>query len=117
MSRKLQNYLRKYRKRAGLSQKEVAFLLGLKNGATVSRYEMFQRLSILETILAYEVIFGVSVRELFCGVFERVNKDVIHRAKLLTRTIQEGKVDGATDRKLELLRMIIVEQQILAENS
>jgi transcriptional regulator with XRE-family HTH domain len=117
MSRKLQNYLRTYRKQVGLSQKEVAFLLGLKSGATVSRYEVFQRLSILETILAYEVIFGVPVRELFGGVFEKVNQDVIRRANLLAGALQEEKASRATARKLELLKMIIVEHQILAENS
>ncbi len=37
-SHKLANYLRAYRKRSGLSQSEVAYLLGCKNGAQVSRY-------------------------------------------------------------------------------
>ena len=117
MSRKLPNYLRTFRKRSGLLQKEMAFLLGLESDATVSRHELFQRLSILETILAYEVIFGVPVRELFGGTFEKVNKDVIRRAKRLTRTLQEEKADRTTTRKLELLRAIIVEPQILEENS
>jgi transcriptional regulator with XRE-family HTH domain len=117
MSRKLQNYLRTYRKRFCLSQKEVAFLLGVKNGAKASRYERLQRVPLLETILAYEVIFKVPVRELFGGVFEKVNEDVIRRAKLLTRILQEGKADRATTRKLELLSAIIAEHQIHTDNS
>ena len=36
---KLENYLRTYRKRSGLTQREVAFLVGCRNGAQVSRYE------------------------------------------------------------------------------
>ena len=115
MSRKLPNYLRTYRKRFGLSQKEMALLLGLESAATVSRYEQSQRLSVLETILAYEVIFGVPVRELFGGLSEKVNEDVIRRAKSLTRTLQKNAADGATARKFELLRMI-VEPQIVSEN-
>ena len=111
MSRKLQNYLRTYRKRFGLSQKEVAFLLGVKNSAKASRYERLQRVPLLETILAYEAIFRVPVRELFGGVFEKVNKDVVRRAKLLTRTLQEGEADRITIRKLEMLSAIIVEHQ------
>ena len=39
MASYLHNYLRTYRKRAGLSQAEVAFLLGCHSGAKVSRYE------------------------------------------------------------------------------
>ena len=71
----------------------------------------------LETALAYEAIFGVPVRELFGGMFEKVNLDVIRRANLLACALQEEKASRATARKLELLRMIIVEHQILAENS
>ena len=55
MSHKLQNYLRTYRKRSGLSQDEVAFLLGCQTGAKVSRYEPFARKPSLETLFAYEV--------------------------------------------------------------
>jgi hypothetical protein len=38
-TRKLQNYLRMYRKRFGFSQDELAFLLSCHSGATMSRYE------------------------------------------------------------------------------
>jgi hypothetical protein len=54
---------------------------------------------------------------LFGGVFERVNKDVIRRAKLLADALQEEEAGQEATRKLELLRVIIVEPQILAENS
>lgn len=71
-SHSLQNYLRMYRKRAGLSQDEVAFLLGVKSGAKVSRYERRRRVPPLETALAYEAIFRIPVRELFLGTYEQV---------------------------------------------
>ena len=71
-SRKLPNYLRTYRKRAGLSQEEVAFLLGCQDGHKASRYELRKRKPNLETVLAYELIFGTPARELFAGVFEDV---------------------------------------------
>ena len=44
MIHKLENYLRTYRKKSGLTQREVAFLLGCQNGAQVSRYEKRRRL-------------------------------------------------------------------------
>lgn len=43
MPGKLTNYLRAFRKRAGFSQKEISFLLGIKSGAKVSRYEHFKQ--------------------------------------------------------------------------
>src|SRR5258708_4349170 len=58
MSRKLPNYLRMYRKRSGLSQEETALLLGYPNGQQVSRCERFTRQPSLQTILAYEAVFG-----------------------------------------------------------
>ena len=114
---KLYNYLRAYRRRAGLTQEEIAFLIGSKEATKISHYEVFRKMPSLETALAYEVIFGASVRELFGGMFEKANQDVIRRANLLTRALQEGKASRATARKLKLLRMITVEHQIVSENS
>src|SRR5437660_10555182 len=67
-SHRLQNYLRTYRRKSGLTQQEVAFLLGRKNGAQLSRYEKRQHLPPLRTALACEAIFHVPVAELFGGV-------------------------------------------------
>ena len=67
---KLENYLRTYRKRSGLTQREVAFLVGCRNGAQVSRYEKRRRLPPLRMALACEAAFGVPVSELFAGLRE-----------------------------------------------
>ena len=71
---KLENYLRTYRKRSGLSQREVAFLVGCRNGAQVSRYEKRRRLPPLRTALACEAAFGVPVSVLFAGLREAVRE-------------------------------------------
>ena len=92
-------------------------MIGAKEETKISHYEFFRKVPTLETALAYEAIFGTPVRELFGGIFEKVNQDVIRRAELLARTLREKKADRTTARKLELLRMIIVEPQILSENS
>jgi hypothetical protein len=41
----------------------VAILLGCKKGTKVSRYERFARKPSLETLFAYEVVFGAPARE------------------------------------------------------
>ena len=76
---KLHNYLRAHRKRAGLTQREVAFLLGLKASGPISELEKRHRLPLLRTALALEVIFGVSAGELFPGMRQTVNADVEKR--------------------------------------
>ena len=86
----LPNYLRANRKRLALSQDEVAFLLGNKGGANVSRYERFDREPSLETALALEVIFQRSASELFGGLYQKVEREVMERAKILAyRTNQK----------------------------
>src|SRR6202521_2855546 len=88
---RLENYLRTYRRKSGLTQQEVGCLLGRETGAQVSRYEKRHRLPPLETALAYEEIFGVPVSELFAGIRQSVGRDVARRrlelrAKLQTKT-------------------------------
>ena len=75
----LPNHLRSFRKRVGLSQAEVARLLGCESGSKVSRYERFARTPSLETALACEIIFDVPARILFPGLFARTRRDVLPR--------------------------------------
>ena len=89
---KLDNYLRTYRKRAGLSQEEIAYLLGACNGTKMGRYECFKRTPNLQTALACEAIFGVPVRELFAGVYERAERTVARRGRCLNKRIGPERV-------------------------
>src|SRR5437762_13043164 len=90
MSHKLENYLRTYRKQSGLSQDEVARSSGCQNGTKVSRYERFARKPSLETLFAYEVVFGAPARELFAGAYQKVEKRISNRAQLLTRILNRA---------------------------
>jgi transcriptional regulator with XRE-family HTH domain len=82
----LSNYLRIHRKRLSLSQEEVAFLLGargLDKGIKVCRDENFVREPSLQAALAYEVIYGKPIRELFAGLYAQVEREVVERAGIL----------------------------------
>jgi hypothetical protein len=65
----------------------------------VCRYERFVREPSLETALAYEVIFKRSVSELFGGVYQKAERDVAERAKLLAARQDRGKANQQTIRK------------------
>jgi len=84
---RLDNYLRMHRKRADLSQAEVAFLLGLENGSDVSRHEQNRRVPSLDAALAYEVILGQPVVELFAGRIERLARRLSSPASRLAERI------------------------------
>jgi len=106
-SHKLTNYLRFYRKRLGLSQREVAFLLGWCGASQPSRYEHFSRVPRLRTALALAVIFRVSVYDLFSGEYHNVENAVGLRARRLEARLTMESPDRGTTRKLALLRTII----------
>jgi transcriptional regulator with XRE-family HTH domain len=106
MSPQLPNYLRANRKRLGLSQEEIAFLLGALNGAKVCRYERFVRQPSLETALACEVIFQKSIRELFLGLYKEIERDVIERARVLAHKTGRRPSSPQTLQKCQALGMI-----------
>lgn len=103
---RLPNYLRVHRKRLGLSQSEVGFLLGCRASSPTSRYEHFTRTPKLRTALALAVIMRVPIYELFSGEYQKVEKAICQRAKLLEERLTAETPDGPTLRKLALLRMI-----------
>lgn len=110
MSRNLDNYLRTYRKKAGLSQDEVAFLLGSQSGAKVSRYERHTREPNLRTLFALEVIFRAPSRKLFAGIYERVERITVKRASaLVERFAAIESPDRMLAHKLAALKAIVEE--------
>ena len=112
MSAPLENYLRTHRRRSGLSQDEIAFLLGRKSGAKVCRYEQRVRKPTLETALAYEAILRVPVSELFAGLYRKVEKEIIARAEEMAGRLVSANTVRVTPRKLATLRAISSAQPV-----
>ena len=106
MAKRLHNYLLTHRKRFGLTQAEVAFLMGCRHKTKVSDYEQRARRPVLETALAYEVVFGTPVRELFAGMFDEVEVVTHRRARALARKLSAVTQTPHIVRKLELLSRI-----------
>lgn len=110
-STQLPNYLLANRKRLALSQDEVAFLLGTKSGAKVSRYERFVREPNLKTALECEAIFQRSVSELFSGMYQQAEQNVAQRAKALAERPQPTKATAQSVRKREALSALASRSQ------
>jgi transcriptional regulator with XRE-family HTH domain len=107
---KLPNYLKTYRKRASLSQDDVAFLLGARTGAKVCRYERFVREPSLRTALAFVVIFQTPEKELFAGLYQNAQKQVTARINILTQKLARSKPSRLTAHKLKILKAIVAER-------
>ncbi len=101
------NYLRTFRRRIGFSQDEVAFLLGGFEGTTVSRHEHSRRIPLLGTALMYELIFGISIRDLYPGIFRQVHRSVRDRARGLRQSLRRQKESPRRDRKIGILDRLI----------
>ena len=102
MPRPLNNYIKTHRKRLGLSQDELALLLGVEEGATVSRYES-GRIPSLETAIALSRVFGVSVESLFFGEVLKVESLLAQRVHALKERVEKETHRGDSERKLEIL--------------
>jgi transcriptional regulator with XRE-family HTH domain len=103
------SYLRTYRKRGGLTQDEMAFLIGYQSGTKVSRFERLARQPNLETALACQVVFGIPAHKLFPGMFAEVEKTVTERARMLASRLKAnpGEHDSGLRHKLAILSAIV----------
>jgi transcriptional regulator with XRE-family HTH domain len=106
MSAPLANYLLTHRKRMGFSQAETAALLGFAREDVVSRFERGARKPSLETALAYEAIFGIPAKDLFAGVYRKVEKATRARALLLASKLSDAKSGKMISRKLLTLELV-----------
>lgn len=100
-------YLRAHRRRLGLTQRELATLLGFSHEWNVCRYEQDIRTPDLEIACACQVIFDVPVGELFPGIYASVEDRVIKRAEELVASLKAGKPGPRRDHKLQSLSALL----------
>jgi transcriptional regulator with XRE-family HTH domain len=86
------SYLKAYRQRSGLSQADVARLLGFDAPVSISRYETFQRVPHLETALALEILFDASIAQLFPQVAEKVIADLLQETTAFQSDLENGEL-------------------------
>lgn len=103
----LASYIRTHRKRSGLSQKELDYLLGYPYEGQVSRHERMFCFPSLVVALRYQAIFHVPVSELFQGIYETEQHSIEEKlAKMeddLHQCSSKGRKAPMTARKLEWL--------------
>lgn len=103
----LPNYLRMHRKQSGFNQKEIAYLLGQKDGTSVCREEQCESIPSLKTALAYEAIYQVPVSEIFSGIYEEVREQVHDKADDLIVAMCDAGSPRLTEKRYHKLNLII----------
>ena len=106
MDHRTKTYVRPLRRRWGLTQRELAFLIGAKSGTVVSRIEGVKRTPSLAATFALAIVFGTVPPELFPGFSSQIHDDVIARARELYEELQ-GNSSKTTRVKLDFLEAVL----------
>jgi DNA-binding XRE family transcriptional regulator len=104
--RKPVTYLRSYRLRWGLSQHELASLLGWKRAEVISRIEKKQRPPTLKFVIGCCILFCTPAAELFPNIWTCVEADLMTRLWDYYEKIQ-GDPSRKTKKQIELLEHAI----------
>lgn len=88
--------LRKFRKSAHVSQRELAFLVGLHSQGVMSEIEGGMKRPGVGVAIACEVAFGVSIAELFPALDAEVLRDVLANARTLHAELEPNQRRAAT---------------------
>ena len=106
-NKKIASHLGTHRSRSGLSQRELARLIGYRD-VKVSRHERGVTIPPLAVAFAYEAVFRVPVHELFPGIQEAAVKNIEARLAALDRHLGKKTANDryarATARKLQFIR-------------
>jgi len=101
------NYLRSHRRKSGLSQRELAEIVGYVTGFQVSNHERSVAIPALLIAVGYEVTFRVSIAELFPGLYGTVEAKIEDYLAQLEEELQQSTAKGrraaSIARKLEWL--------------
>ncbi|MCC6816190.1 MAG: helix-turn-helix transcriptional regulator [Saprospiraceae bacterium] len=102
------NYLRVYRKRSGLIQEDIAYLLNLPDYSNISRYEKGQRSPNTELLLTYHHLFDVPVESFYEQESEIVKVNLIQKAKdLITELKKDNQITLKNTLRIKFLEQVI----------
>jgi transcriptional regulator with XRE-family HTH domain len=107
MSSLVKNYLRTHRKRSGLRQDDIAFLLDLNGGYGISRYERLERIPSLDTAFGMQVLFDTLPHELYPGLYAKVERITRRRIRTLIRNLERESSGANTTFQREFLMEVI----------
>jgi transcriptional regulator with XRE-family HTH domain len=100
-------YLRFLRKKSGLSQRQLARVLGTVTGDQISRHERSAAPPNLLTAMGYQVVFQQAVSEIFPGLYHAIESVIEERLREfegeLSNSTARGRAAIAVARQLEWL--------------
>lgn len=98
------NYLRTYRRKAHLTQKDLAFLLDEADAAVISRCEAGSRKPTIEFLLIYHILFDVPIAMLFPNQKEEIQEVLLPRIEALVTHLSTECTGHRTRVRIEFLK-------------
>jgi transcriptional regulator with XRE-family HTH domain len=98
--------LRSHRKRSGLTQEDVAVLIGARSPSQVSRQESGEREPDLHAALAYHIIYDAPMRHLLPKPYRDIAQQVHTRAEALAARLKEQPDGLHLGHRIEHLRQM-----------
>jgi len=109
-------YLRTHRRNWGLTQKELAALIGTANSVQISRYENGKRAPKIEVALACQVIFGVPPSIMFPDTHALAEEEVMRNMYQMDQALSNTtSLSGLRKRELftiALRRALVVSRSV-----
>ena len=100
MAKPFKNYINRYRRLRGLSQRELAPILGCQSGKTVSRYEQSTRQPNLEVALRLAWFLDVPPEKLWPGFRQEIIEQAMRPCQILLQKM--SKQEETKKRKLKV---------------
>jgi len=104
LNKPLANYLRAHRRKTGLTQHDLARVLGYESYGAISRHERFEVVPSLVMALSYQILFQVPVSEMFAGLTDTVEFDV--ESRLAEFEAHLGEQSGHSPRAAAIARKL-----------
>ncbi len=102
------NHVRTHRRRSGLSQRELARVVGCGDQWQVSRHEHAHSAPTLRTALAYQIVFRVPVSTIFVEIMQATEKEVESRISALEQELMSRRTPahaaGVIAQKLQWIK-------------
>lgn len=94
------NYAKTCRKKTGLSQNEVAYLLGLKSSHFISQTELGNEIPALSRCILYHILCDKQVDKIFPDLSEKFALDIFKRIAKLSKQLQKKRQSESVKRKI-----------------
>jgi transcriptional regulator with XRE-family HTH domain len=97
--RTFKNYLRTYRKRVGLSQRQLAAVLGLKSSTRISEMELGKGLPNARECIVFRLLFKRPIEEMWPGIRAHAESKTLQKLWQLLAQLEQA--NSCSNRKRE----------------